>query len=219
MTNDIEQKHLELKIPDIERLLPDIKPRMAELEIRLSEMAIELKMHNSSFDELTKKNFNVRLSEETLKLEKRNLSHVDLLKFAAMLTLEEEANDLEIQAKNCHLEGQELLIESLHLIVEHQRQIIKTVAELNELADICSNAAEEGEANCEKYLRKKKAIKAANALHDLPGGSRAKQENIRTIWASGKYTSRDICAEQECAALEMSFSAARKALRNTPKPA
>ena len=59
---------------------------------------------------------------------------------------------------------------------------------------------------------------AANALHDKPGGSRKKIAVIRGIWASGKYTSRDECAEQECAALDMSYSAARKALRNTPNP-
>lgn len=62
------------------------------------------------------------------------------------------------------------------------------------------------------------ARKAANARHDKPGGSREKQEAIRAIWASGKYTTRDRCAEEECAALDMSFSAARKALRNTPDP-
>ena len=61
--------------------------------------------------------------------------------------------------------------------------------------------------------------KAADHRHDLPGGSRDKQKAMRDAWASGKYTSRDICAEQECGALDMSLSAARKALRNTPKPA
>lgn len=45
-----------------------------------------------------------------------------------------------------------------------------------------------------------------------------KKEELAKIWASGKYTSRDICAEQECAALGISFSTARKALRNTPDP-
>jgi hypothetical protein len=65
----------------------------------------------------------------------------------------------------------------------------------------------------------KRGRSAANALHDKPGGTRSKQVAIRAAWASGKYTSRGICAEQECAALGMSFDAARKALRNTPKPA
>jgi len=64
----------------------------------------------------------------------------------------------------------------------------------------------------------KRGRNAANALHNKPGGSREKQASIREAWASGKYNSRDICAEQECAALKMSFSAARKALRGTPKP-
>jgi hypothetical protein len=65
---------------------------------------------------------------------------------------------------------------------------------------------------------KEKAARAANALHDKPGGTRQKQKTIRAAWESGKYSSRDLCAEQECAAIGMSFSAARKALRNTPEP-
>lgn len=66
--------------------------------------------------------------------------------------------------------------------------------------------------------RTQTAKAAANARHNQPGGSRDKQRQIREIWATGKYSSRDLCAEQECAALGMSFSAARKALTNTPKP-
>lgn len=60
--------------------------------------------------------------------------------------------------------------------------------------------------------------RAADARHNAPGEARDKANQIRKIWATGKYTSRDICAEQECAALGMSFSSARKALRNTPEP-
>ncbi|HQS03959.1 MAG: hypothetical protein B7Y07_11685 [Halothiobacillus sp. 24-54-40] len=69
-----------------------------------------------------------------------------------------------------------------------------------------------------KKYKKEKASNAANARHSKPDGARAKAEAIRGIWASGKYSSRDICAEQECAALGMPFSTARKALRNTPDP-
>lgn len=69
-----------------------------------------------------------------------------------------------------------------------------------------------------KAVRAATARKAADALHDQPGGSREKRETIRTAWLSGKYRSRDICAEQECAALDMSFSTARKALIGTPEP-
>lgn len=64
----------------------------------------------------------------------------------------------------------------------------------------------------------KLARERAEARHGGASGSRAKRLKIQAIWASGKYSSRDICAEQECAALEMSFSTARKALRGTPDP-
>ena len=67
--------------------------------------------------------------------------------------------------------------------------------------------------------RKWSAQTAADALHSKPGGSREKKAEIRSIWASGKYSDRNACAEQECEALGMAFSTARKALTNTPDPA
>lgn len=65
----------------------------------------------------------------------------------------------------------------------------------------------------------KRGKKAAEQRHGQPGGSRDKREKILGIWSSGKYSSKDLCAEQECAGLEMSFSSARKALRGAPDPA
>jgi hypothetical protein len=62
------------------------------------------------------------------------------------------------------------------------------------------------------------ARKAANAKHDRPGGSREKQRKIQEIWASGKYSRKDICAEQESAELNWSFGTARRALQGLPDP-
>lgn len=70
----------------------------------------------------------------------------------------------------------------------------------------------------EKY-ESTKGRNAANERHAKPGGSRDKANKIREIWASGKYSNRDLCATEECDHLEMSWSAARRALRNTPDPA
>lgn len=66
--------------------------------------------------------------------------------------------------------------------------------------------------------RSRQAMAAADARHGKPGGSRDIRQQMRAIWSSGKYTSRDRCAEEECAALGISYSTARKALRNTPEP-
>jgi hypothetical protein len=66
--------------------------------------------------------------------------------------------------------------------------------------------------------RTRTAKRGADAKHNKPGGSRENQAKIRAIWAMGNFTSRDRCAEEECAALGMSYATARKALRNTPKP-
>lgn len=73
---------------------------------------------------------------------------------------------------------------------------------------------------CAVYLDPNKpAAMGAKALHSKPGGSWEKAKKIREIWATGKYSNRNVCAEQECAALKMSYETARKALRNTTKPA
>jgi hypothetical protein len=66
--------------------------------------------------------------------------------------------------------------------------------------------------------RKRTAQIAANAKHSKPGGSRDKQTQIRDIWATGKYSSRSVCAEEEAAAIGMAVTTAIKALRNTPDP-
>ena len=67
-----------------------------------------------------------------------------------------------------------------------------------------------------RELRRQEALKAASAR---AAPFAAKKEKIRAIWASGKYDNRDRCAEEEFRALGVSYSFARKALRNTPDPA
>lgn len=66
----------------------------------------------------------------------------------------------------------------------------------------------------------RKAAKALHALNVLNGASfEERRISLINTWLSGSYKSRDLCAQQECSALGMSFSSARKALRNTPNPA
>ncbi|MGB0722305.1 MAG: hypothetical protein ACPGU7_07895 [Gammaproteobacteria bacterium] len=65
---------------------------------------------------------------------------------------------------------------------------------------------------------KERARRAAMARHAKPGESHEKNARIRELWASGKYDTRDRCAEEECRDLGMSYSAARRALYNTPDP-
>lgn len=62
------------------------------------------------------------------------------------------------------------------------------------------------------------ARRAVNARHSKPGGAKERHQKIRAAWKSGKYTSKDICAEQEYQALGFgSFSAARDALKDKKK--
>lgn len=66
--------------------------------------------------------------------------------------------------------------------------------------------------------RSTKGQRNAEARHGAPNGYRAKGAAVRLAWASGKYASRDRCAEEVSHDLGISFSTARKALRNTPDP-
>ena len=94
------------------------------------------------------------------------------------------------------------------------------------LLTICSMINDDSRAKATEILgsieakRKTKiGTMGADALHNQPGGSREKGNKIRQIWATGKYTTRDICAEKEWEALGYkTYGTARKALRNTPEP-
>jgi len=87
------------------------------------------------------------------------------------------------------------------------------------LAKAIREELENAAAKGAKLDNQRRARKAADARHSAPGGSRDKKQSIRDVWMLGRYSSRDICAEEEYAALGFNtFSAARKALRNTLDP-
>ena len=59
---------------------------------------------------------------------------------------------------------------------------------------------------------------AANAKHSAPGGSRDKRQQILEAWLTGKYMSRNQCAEKLAPKLRMSTRTARDALIGAPEP-
>ncbi len=68
-------------------------------------------------------------------------------------------------------------------------------------------------AQLTKSILSERGRNAANSWHSQPGKSRDKRAQIQDIWRSGKFKTKDLCAEEEYQALGMSFSTARKALR------
>ncbi|MET0072730.1 MAG: hypothetical protein ABW130_00570 [Candidatus Thiodiazotropha lotti] len=66
--------------------------------------------------------------------------------------------------------------------------------------------------------RSQNAKNAANARYNQVGGSRDRKQQLRDIWATGKYRSRNECAKKECEGLGMTYNTARKALIYTPDP-
>lgn len=71
-------------------------------------------------------------------------------------------------------------------------------------------------AHLVRLERARNAKKGAETRHNKPGGSRANRAKMQAIWNSGKYTTKDKCAIEECEELGMSYDTARKALR-TPR--
>ena len=134
---------------------------------------------------------------------------------------------IELASARVALKSSEESLEEYVVLVEEMQEVLKLAitkkvkalseAQQARLYLVTQKAFEAGQKVI-KSEASKRAKAAANALHDQPGGTREKQDAIRAIWATGKHENRDLCAEQECAALGMSFSAARKALRNTPNP-
>lgn len=107
----------------------------------------------------------------------------------------------------------ERYLEGKREVQEHGRQL----AMLRDLEDeLTEKIIARGVALKEEASHRGKT--AADALHDKPNGTREKREAIRAMWASGKYSSRDLCADEEWAALKMSRSTARKALIGQPDP-
>lgn len=138
----------------------------------------------------------------------RRLAEADYENIQLMATIEKHTKDFAaFEDHLLRISGQ---FEALHSVIKLSDVRIK----INEAISSVSRAMGAYEGKTEYKKQRGKA--AIDARHNKPNGARAKQEAIRQIWASGKYSSRDICAEQECAGLGMSFASARKALINQP---
>lgn len=154
-------------------------------------------------------------------IKERKLSYEDLLDFAACSIADSELYKFENEELKKLLDAYERLLEAERGAAGMLEDNYKGRLVITELSQEVTTTRRffEGQIQGREAQKKMHGVAAANARHSKPGGSRDKQQKIRMIWASGKYSSRDICAEQEGAALGMSFSSARKALRGEPDPA
>lgn len=145
--------------------------------------------------------------DELINLLARNLASYNFL----CRSYEERSHQFEeaikMRAQTCDL------LEKRNAEIER-----KFFAAVNALPKAVEAAIQAG-MEVSKTKASKIAKAAAKARHSKPGSSLDKQAAIRAIWATGKYANRDLCAEQECAALGMAFGTARRALRGTPDPA
>jgi hypothetical protein len=167
----------------------------------------------------TKKSF-LSLDEHKRLIRERKLSYDDLLDFAACYTADYELHEFENENLKKLLDAQERLLSAQQEIDKMRATNHEAILKLSELHELVTTTERylTGQIQGRATQKKMHGVKAANARHSKPGGSRDKWQQMRALWASGKYSTRDICAEQESAALDMSFSSARKALRGTPDP-
>lgn len=84
------------------------------------------------------------------------------------------------------------------------------------------NCRKESRSNIESIVsagRRAQAKAAIEARHGKEGGSRDLKEKIRAIYATGKYLTKDLCAEEEYRALGINtFGTARGYLTGEPDP-
>lgn len=150
------------------------------------------------------------------RLLKSSITYDDLINELASTMASYELMEEAYETANQICEGYELIITTSSKAV---RTLIESHEHaLDEQIRIAMQSINSALMMGAQLDRSKRASHAANARHSQQGGSRETRDKIRKIWMSGKYTSRDRCAEEECGALGISFSAARKALRNTPDP-
>lgn len=160
------------------------------------------------------------LAEHKQRISQAGFLHDALLDCAAAYSAENELLVFENEQLQKQLEVYEKIGNLQGALLDRSQAEAKELSQLHDLLLKVQGTLmrREGVIHGRKVGSTIAGRKAADAKHASPGGSRDKRDHIRKIWASGKYSSRDICAEQECAALEISYSTARKHLRGTPDP-
>lgn len=151
------------------------------------------------------------LLENVTGTELKEFNHAELLTaFKSLRKMSDEAVVLLFQGG----ESVKLSNPDLNAIQE----VFLLAAETIQLQSIALHQVSEAGFKIASMKASTRGKTAADALHGKAGGSREKSGEMRRLWATGNFASRDVCAEQECSAVGLSFSAARKALRNTPNP-
>ncbi len=147
----------------------------------------------------------------------------------AITVFEGEFKELDIGKECLQLSKAELvalLEKSVSVIFSLQALFYKEIRQqINDAKSYTKNLEDSHVAHIETMewaktlpskTRSASASVAANKRHEP---ARARREEIQAIWATGKYISRDICAEEEYSAIGfLSYKAARNALTNTPAP-
>ena len=182
--------------------------------------SIDLSKLSESIDSITTESSFSSLNEHRQHIKDKQLSYEDLLDYATCCRADLELYEFENNALRSLLKFQEALVSVYEEANKIRETNLKEVLEISEFQKLVATTRRylEGHGRGRATQKTVHGATAANARHAKPGGSREKQQKIRELWASGKYSSRDVCAEQECAALGMSFSTARRALRGTPDP-
>lgn len=159
-----------------------------------------------------------RIRHRIEKLRTENLSYEALLRHAAEGWDMAEFMDSAYEQQEGILNMQE---QALTMSSDVATALRKVIDDLLDGLDLSTDILQKARLSLPKLIereiaaaRSASAKAAIKVRYSKPGGYDERKAQLQEIWASGKYSSRAICAEQECAALGMSYDTARKALKN-----
>lgn len=172
------------------------------------------KARESAAEELLRREAEHRENIEAKKRELRaeNLTYDELLEWAAVESYAVDSCRSAIRALR------DLLVREWEALIALDDPGIRTndelVARLEELKSEGLMTAH-GLLTGLPFVRRREARTKAKKRHSRTDDAK---DAIRAIWASGKYSTKQRCAEEEYAALGIAYDTALKALRNAPSP-
>ncbi len=209
-----KQNDIQSLLKMINRFVPP--DRSEEFRVEVKDISTLL----NEFQSFSIPNYDDGYAKYRQELERDNLSRdelvlrlADRLAWFDVVEAHRAALKAQVNLSNKLLSISKKLLEHASSTWSMRETLSEVAADLNSSASYYDGMSD-GRDRQQSAFGKKGAV----TLDSRPGGSREKREKIRQIWATGKYLKKDVCAEQECAALDMSFSTARKALRNMPNP-
>ena len=140
-----------------------------------------------------------------------------MLSYAAISKSSAESLEFENRSLKKLLGALEKALLLSRELFNRQKSAHEEIDKLSEIQEKAATTRQFIEGNIAGHrARKKMVAKRGGDAKNVVANE--KRQQIKDAWASGKYSSRGVCSEEECAGIGMAYGVARKALNNTPDP-